>query len=122
MGKYAELVARTKTREAVTRGSINRYIEAGQDLVIITNHGTDCEVCKFFEGKVFSISGTHPKYPPIDQLLNGGPPFHPNCLHNIAPFVEDLASETEKRIGAKIDKRVLGKSQKEIARLGRVTA
>lgn len=117
MDKYAELVARTKTREAVTAGEINRCIEAGQDLVIVTNHNTDCEICAFFEGRVFSISGTSDKYPAIGELLNGGPPFHPNCLHNIVPFVEEYASPTEIRRGMDIDERVLGKTQKEISKI-----
>ena len=116
--KYAEMVARTKTREAVTAGSVNRYLEAGQDLVMITRHNTKCEVCGFYEGRVFSISGTSDKYPPLSQVEGGGPPFHPNCLHNVAPFVERLATPAERRRGAGIDKRVLGKTMKEVRKLG----
>ena len=115
--KYAELVARTKTRAAVTQGSINRYIEAEQDLVMITRHGSKCDICRYYEGRVFSISGTSDRYPALSQVEGGGPPFHPNCLHNVAPFVERLATRTERKRGADIDRRVLGKTMKEVRKL-----
>ncbi len=84
-------------REAVTAGTVNRNLEAGNDLVMVTSHGAR-DGCQFYEGKVFSISGTHPTYPPLSSIPNGGPPFHPNCRHNLAPFVEDLASHPEQRV------------------------
>jgi hypothetical protein len=114
--KYAKMVARTKTREAVTAGTVNRMIETGNDLVMVTGHGAT-DGCGFYEGRVFSISGTHEKYPPLSQLPNGGPPFHPNCRHNLAPFVDELASKTEIRRAQNIDKRALGKPYREVEKL-----
>ena len=101
--KYAELVARTKTREAVTNATVNRMVETGNDLVVVTAHGAK-DGCGFFEGKVFSISGTSERYPPLNSIPRGGPPFHPRCVHNLAPFVDSRASGAEKRAGARIDK------------------
>ncbi|MCP4898819.1 MAG: hypothetical protein GY906_17755, partial [bacterium] len=89
--KYAEMLARTKTREAQTAGTVNRVLEAGHDLIMITAHGAK-DGCGFYEGKVFSITGESEKYPPMSSLPNGGTPFHPNCKHGTAPYVEDLAS------------------------------
>jgi hypothetical protein len=40
----------------------------------------------------------HPVYPPI-SAIGGGPPFHPNCVHVLTPFVERLATEEEKKRG-----------------------
>lgn len=117
-GKYAELVARTKTREAVTKGTVNRLIETGNDLVMVTAHGST-DGCGFYEGRVFSISGTSEKYPPLASLPGGGPPFHDNCRHNLAPFVEVLASGAEKRRARKIDKRAIGKSYGDVEKLAR---
>lgn len=76
-GKYAELVARTKTREAQSAGTVNRVIDSGHDLVMVTAHGAK-DGCGPFEGKVFSVSGTSDVYPALSSLPNGGPPFHPN--------------------------------------------
>jgi len=97
--KYAELVARTQTADASKAGLVTRMVDAGEDLVMVTAHGAT-DACGPFEGKVFSISGTSEKYPALDRLPNGGPPFHPNCKHRLAPFIEDLASGAEKRRGA----------------------
>jgi hypothetical protein len=42
------------------------------------------------------IRGKHPVYLPI-SAIGGGPPFHPNCVHVLAPFVERLAAEDKKK-------------------------
>ena len=106
------------TREAQTAGTINRVVEAGVDLVMVTAHGAQ-DGCGFYEGKVFSVSGGHDKYPSISDLPNGGPPFHPNCKHSLAPFVEDLATGAEKRRGAGTDPAALGKSYGEVEKLAK---
>lgn len=116
VGKYAEMVARTKTAEAQTAGTVNRVIDAGHDLVMVTAHGAD-DGCSYYEGKVFSISGTSEKYPALDSLPNGGPPFHPNCRHGLAPFVDDLASGAEKRRAKGVSDAVLGKPYGEVEKL-----
>lgn len=114
--KYAELVARTMTREAQTAGTVNRVIEAGHDLVMVTAHGSK-DGCGFYEGKVFSVGGVSDKYPPLDSIPNGGPPFHPNCKHGLAPFVEPLASGAEIRRAKGVPKAALDKSYKEVEKL-----
>jgi len=114
--KYAEMVTRTMTAEAQSAGTVNRVIEAGHDLVMVTAHGAK-DGCGFYEGKVFSVSGTHPSYPPLDSAPNGGPPFHPNCRHGLAPFVEPLASGAEKRRAKGVPKAALDKSYAEVEKL-----
>jgi hypothetical protein len=83
---------------------------------MITAHGAT-DGCGFYEGRVYSITGTSEKYPPLSSLPNGGPPFHPNCIHGAAPFIEELASPAERRRGAKTDKRALGKPYREVEKL-----
>ncbi len=116
--KYAEMVARTMTREAQTAGTVNRVIEAGHDLVMVTAHGAK-DGCGFYEGKVFSISGGHPSYPALDHMPNGGPPFHPNCRHGLAPFVEPLASGAEIRRAKGVPPQALGKAYKDVEKLAK---
>jgi len=48
-------------------------------LVMITSHGAE-DWCRFYEGKVFSISGASKDYPPLSEAPNGGTPFHPRCV------------------------------------------
>lgn len=113
---YAELVARTKTREAATAGTIRRMVEIGNDLVQVSAHGAK-DGCAFYEGKVFSISGTSEKYPGVQEMPNAGPPFHPNCVHVLLPFIEDLASERDIERAVGVPKRALGKSFPEVNKL-----
>lgn len=40
----------------------------------------------------------HPTYPAM-SANDGGPTFHPRCVHSLTPFVERLATEEEKKTG-----------------------
>lgn len=94
--QYATLVARTKGAEAHSMGTMTRLAESGQDLVVVDAHGAE-DACGIYEGKVYSISGTSDKYPPVRDLPNGGPPFHPNCTHVLLPYIEELAGKQEQK-------------------------
>ena len=102
LSDYASLLARTHLRVAYSRGTEARLSSNDIDLVIISTHNTECKVCGPLENKVFSISGKHPKYPPISAMPNEGCPVHPNCLHVENAFIEELASKEELQL-AKID-------------------
>lgn len=78
---YAEVAARTATREAVTIGTANRCLELGQDLVTISQHANACEICRPFEGRTFSLTGETEGYPKAERL----PPYHPRCRHVATP-------------------------------------
>ncbi len=75
--KYADLVARTRTREAASHGTINTALEFGMDLVRVSTHAGACEICVPFEGNIYSISGSSEEYPKLEEY----PPYHPNCRH-----------------------------------------
>lgn len=79
---YAELVTRTRTREAVTQGAVTRSMEFGITLFQVSIHDNPCPRCAQFQGKVYSIlpdSG----FP----MLEFRPPFHPHCRHVLLPYV-----------------------------------
>lgn len=103
LSQYAELLARTNLRVAYSRGSEMRYRANGIDLIIISEHGTECKICGPLEGKIFSLVPGHPIYPHISALPNEGCPFHPNCLHVPLPFNVKLADPDELANG-RIDK------------------
>lgn len=81
---YAELLARTKFHEAQSQACLATCKNYSTDLVLISSHNTTTKICLDFEGKVFSISGTDPRFAPLDLY----PPFHPNCLHLMYPQFE----------------------------------
>jgi hypothetical protein len=95
---YAEIVARTRTRQAVQVGRHERLESLGLDLVRIIGRVSG-NFCTAFLGQVYSLSGNHPTYPALAELPGGfrgnGPPFHPQCSKSTAPFVEALASTAE---------------------------
>lgn len=86
LSAYARMVARTTTREAVTRGTVNRLAELDFDLVTISSHADPCPICEPYDGETFSLSGRDREF----GLLDEEPPFHPNCLHVLTPAAENL--------------------------------
>ena len=119
--KYAKMVTRTMTAEAQTAGTVNRVLDAGHDLVMITSHGAK-DGCGYYEGKVFSVGGTSDKYPGLNELPNGGPPFHPNCRHTLVPFVDTFASGAEKRQAVGVPSGALNQTYAEVEKLSRKQA
>lgn len=95
LGAYAQMVARTTTREAVSVGTANRLVENGHDLVTISRHAHDNDECSDYEGKTFSLSGNDSTYPELDRM----PPFHPNCVHVLTP-AEASFEQFEQAVGA----------------------
>lgn len=92
--RYTEMVARTTTREATSRGAVNRLEEHGLDLVEISSHPHAADVCTPYDGETFSRSGDHPTYPRLEEL----PPFHPNCRHVLTPAGANF-EEYERELG-----------------------
>ena len=84
IGKYAEMVARTEIRKAQTEAVKEKCREYDNDLVKVSDHGTECAECKDIEGEVYSLSGTHSVHPQLPDF-----PPHPNCEHDISPTSEE---------------------------------
>lgn len=85
--KYAEMVARTRAREANSQAVVKSAADFGQDLVQVSSHNTTSKICQEYEGRIFSISGRSDKYPKLEATA----PFHPNCLHVITVYIERAA-------------------------------
>ena len=83
--KYAEMLARTRTREATSQGTINTALRYGVDTVQIDAHFEPCEYCQQFNGRVYSISGSDNDFP---QLVEK-PPFHVNCRCVLSPVTRN---------------------------------
>jgi hypothetical protein len=76
---YAKMVARTSLAEAQTQATLDLCTIYENDLVQVSSHGTDCDICLEYEGNIYSISGNDPNYPKLEEWA----PFHPNCRHDI---------------------------------------
>lgn len=85
---YAEMVARSQTKNAWNEATFNRMQEYGQDLVVISVHYPCSDLCVPYQGNVYSISGTSQRYPSLSSAISGGL-YHPNCKHTSSPFNGD---------------------------------
>ena len=94
---YAQMVARSTTREAGNLARENQLVENGYDLVEMTTHYPTCEECAKFQGRVYSLSGKDKRFPAIfdTAFKSGYRNIHPNCRHVIVPWIEELQTNDE---------------------------
>ena len=92
MRKYADLVAKTRLRVVQTEAVLNTCKEFDNDLVQVSDHGCDCQICQEYEGNTYSLSGKSSSYPYLDSY----PPWHPRCQHNISPTSEIVIEAKER--------------------------
>lgn len=77
VGKYAEMVVRSRIRESETNQTKLTAVDLGTDLVQVSAHNTTCNICAQYEGKIFSIGGVSKDFPKLSEE----PPYHPKCKH-----------------------------------------
>lgn len=98
---YAEMAARSTTREVTNTAIIKQVQELGRDLVKISSHPGACPVCQTYEGRVYSISGKDKRFPRLDIVFSSGyANIHPNCRHTLEPYVEELNNVNEDMINS----------------------
>ncbi len=78
---FFKMMARTKMREVQTGAVKDTCYEYDNDLVRFSKHANPCDICADREGEIYSLSGKHPVYPPLDEEA----PLHNNCEHHIEP-------------------------------------
>lgn len=89
MDAYANMVARSTTREVTNTATILQVSELGYDLVKISEHPGACPICQKYEGRVYSISGKDKRFPRLDVAFSSGyANIHPNCRHVLEPYIE----------------------------------
>ena len=85
LNRYAEMVIRTNTADAIVRGNVNKAAEDGYDLVevLVVEDEQLCEICSPYMDTVYSLTGRE-GFEPLDEL----PPFHPNCRCDLNILVD----------------------------------
>lgn len=92
---YSMTVTRTKLRDAAIAGSVNRYVETGQDLVQIIENSDTCPICSRYKDMVVSLTGATEGFPVVGDNGIKLPPMHPNCRGSIRPFTIQFKREDE---------------------------
>jgi hypothetical protein len=101
MDAYADMVARSTTREITNTATIKQVKELGYDLVKMSSHPGACPICQTYEGRVYSISGKDKRFPKLDIVFSSGyANIHPNCRHTLEPYIEELNNVNEDMINS----------------------
>lgn len=103
LSSYVEMAARTVTQRAAVQGQTDRLQTLGLDLVIISDSPRECPVCRPWEGKILSISGSQRGRVEVESAVGSGTVtvdiagslnearadglFHPNCTHTARSFL-----------------------------------
>lgn len=99
IASYAEMVIRTSGKRALMVGEGARNQEWGVTTIKITQHGSTCDLCSPWQGKVLIddvYSGGKPQdgpYPLLSTAIAEGL-FHPNCRHGSTTFFEGISEES----------------------------
>jgi len=100
--RYAELLARTKSNQAANLARRNTSLEHNIPLVQISkNKPLQDDACFLYIGKVFALTASGKRefgVPMVNELPNGGAPFHPNCTHTENVFVPEYHTVEELRL------------------------
>ncbi|WP_247681740.1 phage minor capsid protein [Paenibacillus sp. Marseille-P2973] len=96
--KYMAGVVQYNLRKAHVTGAEKTIVQNGLDLVYVNYVGITCEYCAKYQGRVYSISGTHPRFPKLEVR----PPYHSHCVHSLSAWIEDYqaADEVERMVAA----------------------
>jgi hypothetical protein len=96
---YTEMALRTANGRAQVAGTLDRLQAGGIGLVIVSNHPQECPLCRPWEGKVLSITGTVPAGVVLDDgaVVAGSVAQaqvdglqHANCRHTLTAYVPGL--------------------------------
>jgi hypothetical protein len=86
MAEYAEMATRTAVIRSYVQGKVDRFKADGRDLVIVSNSPEECNLCRPWEGKILSLSGTSYTTPATSsRVLPPPPPPPPDPPPEAAP-------------------------------------
>lgn len=83
---YSKMCVFTDAIKSQAQATVNIAIDVESDLIQVSRHFTNCDICSEVEGKVFSISGNDPDFPIMDFDL----PLHPNCKHTLTVIFREI--------------------------------
>lgn len=94
MGSYAEMSTRTATAQAQLAGHTEKLSSLGVDTAMVSDSPEECELCRPWENRVVSISGSTTGRLSDGQTVAGSLAqaraagvFHPGCTHSIGIYV-----------------------------------
>lgn len=94
MTSYTEMSTRTAARRAQVDGHTAQMLDHGQDLVIVSNHSQECELCRPWEGQILSLTGA-PRIDGVEykatlDVARSMGFLHPGCRHTVGLYIPDV--------------------------------
>lgn len=90
IASYTEMATRAALGQAAMEGHFSRLQERGYDLVQVSDHPEECEICRPWEGRILSMSGEDKRYPSVEAARSAGL-WHPNCGHTAGAYIPGLS-------------------------------
>jgi Phage minor capsid protein 2/Bacterial toxin 50 len=92
---YMNMVIRSTVSNVANEMQMTRFQEYGVDLVEVSSHADSRPSHVPYQGRIYSISGRHPKYPPLSETgygtIEGIGGI--NCRHVLYPFIEGVSKQ-----------------------------
>jgi hypothetical protein len=103
LDSYVRMAGRTVSQQAAVQGQFDGMVARGRDLIVVSDSPRECLLCRPWEGKLLSITGStpvgfevdgHVVFGTVEQAHEAGWQ-HPNCTHRGDPFTPGLTRVPE---------------------------
>jgi len=112
---YVSTVTRSMSNNIANEMQDERMNEYGVDLVEVSSHDGARPLCAPYQGRIYSLSGNHPDYPPLSSTSIGEPAglFGVNCGHVKYPYIPGLTKRSFKPVSQRRNEKIYEESQKQ---------
>jgi hypothetical protein len=92
---YISMVMRSMSNKIANDMQFARMDDYGVDLIEVSSHLDARPKCAPYQGRIYSRSGNHRKYPPFSSTSYGDPAglLGVNCRHVIYPYIEGVSKQ-----------------------------
>jgi hypothetical protein len=92
---YVNTVMRSMSNRIANEMQDARMDDYDVDLIEVSSHLDARPKCAPYQGRIYSRSGRHPKYPPLSSTSYGDPAglFGINCRHVKYPYIEGVSKQ-----------------------------
>lgn len=73
-----------------TKGPNSKLLIPGEDLAIMSIHGSTCPECAKYQGRVYSISGRNRRFPKAPPFFFGTEGVHKGCGHTFSSYIDGV--------------------------------
>lgn len=112
---YMNMVTRSISNEVANNMQDARMDEYDIDLIEVSSHEGARPLCAPYQGRIYSRSGQHPRYPALDSTSYGEPAglFGINCGHVKYPYIPGVTKKTYQPYDRKRNDRIYEESQRQ---------